>query len=73
MTEVIKMKMTKYEYLNMINNKYNLYIFDITCYQEAYEFWEIFNTIYGLGIPAVPITEKEAENVLYIIDNWFGK
>jgi hypothetical protein len=39
----------KYEALNYINEKYDVYFCEITCYQEANEFYRDLCTLYGMG------------------------
>lgn len=38
----------KYEALNYLNDKYDVYCFEITCYQEAKEFWDDFCSLWDI-------------------------
>jgi hypothetical protein len=40
---------TKYEALNFLNEKYDVYFCEITCYQEAKEFWYDFCALWRMG------------------------
>jgi hypothetical protein len=39
---------TKYEALNFLNGKYDVYFCEITCYQEAKEFWNDFVSLWRM-------------------------
>lgn len=40
---------SKYEALNYLNNKYDVYFCEITSYQEAKEFWHDFCALWRMG------------------------
>ena len=39
----------KYEALNFLNERYKVYYCEITCYQEAKEFWNDFVALWRMG------------------------
>lgn len=39
----------KYEALNYLNEKYDVTWFEITCYEEAREFWNDFCLLWGMN------------------------
>jgi hypothetical protein len=61
-------RITATEYLNKINEKYNVYRFDITCEQERREFWYNLSKIKEMDVPAIQIDEEDYRKVAQIMD-----
>lgn len=59
----------RYKVLNLINEKYNLCPFEITCYEEADAFWTDYLAPIGTIAPAF-FDHVDAEIGLAIINNW---
>lgn len=64
MTETVKR--SKYDILNEMNDKYDASYCEITCYDEAYEFYNNLCLLWELG----KVKNRDLDMALFIIDNW---
>lgn len=63
-----KKKWNRFKVLNLINEKYNLYPFEITSKHEADEFWRDY---FGPLVDISPnVDDVDAEIAFHIIDKW---
>lgn len=65
MEQTIK-KRSKYEILNELNEIYDVSFCEITCYEEAYEFYNNLCLLWELG----KVKNTHLDRALFLINNW---